>query len=77
MASVPFYKIVDENGYIPGFGTNGNDEFKGLEPIKKEEYDQLMEMMKSRPDQSKAPSGYDWILNNNPLEWVQIEIKKK
>ena len=75
----PFYKVIDTDGNIPGFGTNGPDlkEYEGLEEITKEEYQELLAMMKSRPDSAKAPTGYDYILRNKPLEWIQIEIKKK
>ena len=70
----PYYKIVDKDGHVPGFGTNGPDEYEGLVKISKTAYNELLSMMKSRPDSAKAPKGYDWILNDKPLEWVQIEV---
>ena len=70
---VPFYKIVKDN-LIPGFGTNGPDKFEGMEPIKEEEYKALQEMMAHRPDDSKSKAGKMYILQNDPLKWIQIDI---
>lgn len=73
----PFYKIVDENGNIPGFGTCGPDKYEGLVAIKEEEYRHLLDMMKSRPDDSEAKVNHEYILHNDPLKWIEIEMKKE
>lgn len=70
---IPFYKIVTDN-LIPGFGTNGPDKFDGLVPIKEDEYNALQKMMANRPDDSKAKAGKMYILQNEPLKWIQIDI---
>lgn len=68
-----YYKIVIDN-LIPGFGTNGPDKFEGMVAIKEEEYKELQKMMANRPDDSKAKSGKMYILQNDPLKWIQVDI---
>ena len=68
-----FYKIVIDN-LIPGFGTNGPDKFENLVPIKEDEYIELQGMMAIRPDDSKAKAGKMYILQNDPLKWIQVDI---
>lgn len=70
---VPFYKIVKDN-LIPVFGTNGPDKFEGMVAIKEEEYKELQKMMASRPDDSKAKAGKMYVLQNDPLKWIQVDI---
>lgn len=62
-----FYKIVD-NGYIVGFGTNGSD---SVISVAEDEYDALVSMFAERPT---APSGYAYLLQDDPLEWVLVEL---
>lgn len=68
-----YYKIVIDN-LIPGFGTNGPDKFENLVPIKAAEYKKLQDMMAKRPDPGKADPDMTYILQNDPLEWVQVKI---
>lgn len=63
-----FYKIVDNNGYIAGFGTNGSD---NATAITEEDYNSLTTMFESRPT---AEEGHAYILRDNPREWVLIEV---
>lgn len=63
-----YYMIVDENGYISGFGTNGSD---NVTSITEEEFDSLSAMIRNRP---LAPEGYAYVLRNDPMEWVLIEL---
>lgn len=62
-----FYKIVS-NGFIDGFGTNGNDT---VTAITEEEYDALTAMFAERPT---APSGFAYVMQDNPREWVLVEL---
>lgn len=68
-----YYKIVIDN-LIPGFGTNGPDKYENLVVIKEDEYKALQEMMSKRPDDSKAKAGKTYILQNDPLKWIQVDI---
>lgn len=68
-----YYKIVIDN-MIPGFGTNGPDTFPNIVPIKEDEYKELQKMMASRPDDSMAKAGKMYILQNDPLKWIQVDI---
>ena len=63
-----YYKIVDENGYISGFGTNGSD---NMTAITGEEYNSLVTMFSNRPT---AEEGHAYILRDDPREWVLIEV---
>ena len=60
-----YYKIVDD-GYIVGFGTNGNDECTA---ITEQEYTQLRAVFADRPT---APTGYDYRLKVD-LTWELVE----
>lgn len=62
-----FYKVVVD-GYVDGFGTNGPDNATG---ITEAEYHALSEMFAARPT---APEGYDYLLQDDPLEWVLVEL---
>ena len=62
-----FYKIVS-NGFIDGFGTNGNDT---VTAITEEEYDSLIAMFAERPT---APSDYAYVMQDTPREWVLVEL---
>ena len=62
-----YYKIV-EDGYIVGFGTNGGDEVSG---ITEAEYNALSEMFADRPT---APEGYAYMIQDDPREWVLVEL---
>lgn len=62
-----FYKIV-ENGFATGFGTNGGDDVTG---ITETEYNALLEMFAARPT---APDGYAYRLQDDPREWVLVEM---
>ena len=63
-----FYKIVDGDGFISGFGTNGSD---SMTAITEEEYNNLLTMFSNRPT---AEEGHAYILRDNPREWVLIEV---
>lgn len=63
-----YYMIVDENGYISGFGTNGSD---NVTSITEEEFDSLSAMIRNRP---LAPEGYAYVLRNDPREWGLVEV---
>lgn len=65
---IAYYKIVDENGYIAGFGTNGSD---SMTAITEEDYNSLLTMFSNRPT---AEEGHAYILRDNPREWVLIEL---
>lgn len=62
-----FYKVVID-GFVDGFGTNGND---SVTEITEAEYDELRSMFRSMPT---APDGYAYLLRDNPREWVLIEV---
>ncbi len=63
-----FFKIVDENGYVSGFGRNGSD---GLAEITESEYNALAAMFAERP---AASDGYFYVIRDNPREWVLVEV---
>ena len=63
-----FYKIVDDGGYITGFGTNGSD---SMTAITEEDYNSLLTMFSNRPT---AEEGHAYILRDDPREWVLIEV---
>jgi len=63
-----FYKIVDDSGYISGFGTNGSD---SMTAITEEDYNSLLTMFSNRPT---AEEGHAYILRDDPREWVLIEV---
>ncbi len=63
-----FYKTVDENGYISGFGTNGSD---SATAITESEYNAIMAFWQTKP---AAPDGYAYVMRDTPREWVQIEV---
>ena len=62
-----FYKVV-EDGFVAGFGTNGGDEVTG---ITETEYNALAEMFADRPT---APEGYAYMIQDDPREWVLVEL---
>ena len=62
-----FYKIIDNDGFISGFGTNGNDE---TIEITEEEYNQLSAMFTDRPTPLK---NFIYILRDSPREWVLVD----
>ena len=62
-----FYKVVADN-YIIGFGTNGPD---GVAEITEAEYANLQAVFAERPT---PPAGYDYALQDVPLEWVLVEL---
>lgn len=64
---IEFYKIV-ENGYISGFGTNGPD---SMTEITEAQYTEIQTIFTERPT---APEGYAYLLQDNPLEWVFVEL---
>lgn len=61
-----FYKVIT-NGFIDGFGTNGNDEVTG---ITEAEYGELIAFFRARPT---APDGKMCRLKADPLEWVLVD----
>lgn len=63
----PFYKIV-ENNLISGFGTNGPDT---VMEITEAEYSEIVSMFRNRPT---APEGYAYVLQDEPMEWVLVEL---
>ena len=63
-----YYKIVDGDGFISGFGTNGSD---SATAITEEDYNSLTTMFSNRPT---AEEGHAYILRDNPREWVLIEV---
>lgn len=63
---ISFYKIV-YNNVITGFGTNGADVME----ITETEYSELVSMFRNRPT---APEGYGYVLQNEPREWVLVEL---
>ena len=64
---IAFYKVV-EDGFVAGFGTNGPD---SATEITEAEYESLTEMFQARPD---APDGYAYMIQDNPREWVLVEL---
>ena len=66
-----YYKIVMDN-IIDGFGTNGPDQFPDMHPISKEEYKMLLEMMANAPTEP-VKEDYMYVLQDEPLAWVQIK----
>ena len=62
-----FYKVVNNDGFITGFGTNGNDSAIALTEA---EYDALVAFFRTRPT---AQAGFAYILRDNPREWVLVE----
>lgn len=62
-----FYKVVEE-GFIVVFGTNGSD---SVNAISEAEYNSLTEMFQERP---KAPEGYEYMIQDEPREWVLVEL---
>jgi hypothetical protein len=62
-----FYKVVEDN-FVAGFGTNGGDEVTG---ITETEYNALAEMFADRPT---APEGYAYMIQDDPREWVLVEL---
>lgn len=67
---IAFYKIVIDN-IIDGFGTNGPDQFPDMHPISRSDYNMLLDMMVNRPTEPAA-EGHMYVLQNDPLAWVQI-----
>ena len=65
---IEFYKVVSGN-YIDGFGTNGPDSVTG---ITESEYEQLQTVFAERPT---PPEGFGYLLRDDPLEWVLVEIQ--
>lgn len=63
-----FYKIVNGQNMIDGFGTNGPDT---VAEITEAEYGELQAMFTNRPT---APAGYAYLLQDNPREWVLVEL---
>lgn len=61
------YKLV-ANNLISGFGTNGPDT---VEEITESEYSELVTTFRDRPT---APDGYAYALQDNPREWVLVEL---
>ena len=64
---IDFYKVVSD-GYIDGFGTNGPDT---VTEITEAEYAELQAVFSERPT---PPDGYDYQLQDDPLEWVLVEL---
>lgn len=62
-----FYKVVSD-GYIIGFGTNGGND---VTRITEAEYEQLQAVFAERPT---PPAGYDYLLQDDPLGWVLVEM---
>ncbi len=62
-----YYKIV-EDGFVTGFGTNGNDEVTW---ITETEYNALADMIAAIPT---APEGYAYMIQDDPREWVLVEL---
>ena len=62
-----YYKIV-EDGFVTGFGTNGGDDVTG---ITETEYNALADMIADRPT---APEGYAYMIQDDPREWVLVEL---
>lgn len=58
-----FYKVVSD-GFIDGFGTNGNDD---VTEITEAEYRELIAFFRTRPT---APDGKMYRMKAVPLEWV-------
>ena len=63
-----YYKVI-ENGYIVGIGTNGPDT---VDAITEAEYNQILSIISSKP---LAPSGYDYMLRADDLEWELVEVE--
>lgn len=61
-----FYKVVSD-GFIDGFGTNGNDE---VTEITEAEYGELVAFFHTRPT---APDGKAYRMKADPLEWVLVD----
>ena len=61
-----FYKVVSD-GFINGFGTNGNDD---VTEITEAEYNEIMAFFKTMP---KAPDGKMYRMKADPLEWVLVD----
>lgn len=64
---IQFYKVI-ENNLIFGFGTNGPDT---VTEISESEYSGLVTMFRNRPT---APEGYGYVLQDEPREWVLVEL---
>lgn len=65
-----FYKVVSD-GYVDGFGTNGAD---NVTAITEAEYNALTAMFAARPT---APDGYAYLLQDDPREWVLVEMPEE
>lgn len=61
-----FYKIVSD-GFVDGFGTNGNDSVTG---ISEAEYKELMAFFHTLP---VAPAGKKYLMRAEPLAWVLVD----
>ena len=62
------YYIVVEDGFVTGFGTNGGNDVTG---ITETEYNALADMIADRPT---APAGYAYMIQDDPREWVLVEL---
>lgn len=62
------YFKISENNLISGFGTNGPDT---VTEITEAEYSDLVTVFRNRPD---APEGHAYVLQDNPREWVLVEL---
>lgn len=60
-----YFKNI-ENGYIVYISTGS-----GAEEISKDEYDSIMLILRNRPT---PPSGYDYALRADTLEWELVEL---
>lgn len=63
-----FYKVVDNDGYISGFGTNGSDNESA---ITESEYNAIIAFWQTKPT---APEGYGYVMRDVPREWVMVEV---
>ena len=62
-----YYKIIDSDGFVAGFGTNGS----GI-AITEKEFQSLTAMFTDRPT---APVKKIYILRDNPYEWVLVDAQ--
>ena len=63
-----FYKVVDNDGYISGFGTNGSD---SATAVTESEYNAITAFWQTKPT---APEGYAYVMKDEPREWVMVEV---
>lgn len=61
-----YYKTV-ENGFVTGFGTNGNT---STTKITKTEYNSLVSFFNTRP---VAPVSKAYMMRDEPREWVLVD----